>query len=169
MKPRLSLLILLLAACQRGTSSDTTEVRRVIEENNARIMHWYATGQADSIASFFAHDARQMPPNMPPVVSRDSIASFWRRGFNEGKWSFDLKTQEVLSDNSLAAERGTYTLSFVAGPNAPFPSFQDRGNYVVVWRKESDGTWRAVWDAPVSTVPLPQPASGNDSQPRHSH
>jgi len=30
----------------------------------------------------------------------------------------------------LAAERGAYTLEFVAGANAPFPSFRDQGNYV---------------------------------------
>jgi len=157
MKARLPLLLLLGAACQGATSSDPSEVRRTIEESNAKIVRWYATGQADSIASFFAQDAWQLPPNMQPLVGQDSIASFWRNALKAGQWTFNLQVQEVVASGTLAAERGTYTVGFVAGPNAPFPSFQDRGNYVVVWRKETDGTWRAVWDAPVSTIPPPQP------------
>ena len=35
--------------------------------------------------------------------------------------------------------------------------FEDHGNYLVQWRHESDGEWRAVVDAPVSEVLL-QPA-----------
>jgi NAD(P)-dependent dehydrogenase (short-subunit alcohol dehydrogenase family)/ketosteroid isomerase-like protein len=156
MKARL-VPLLLVAAYQSTLSSDPAEVRRVIEANNAKIVGWYAGGQADSVASFFAKDAWQLPPNSPPLLGRDSILSFWRGALKAGQWRFDLKTQDVLVSGPLAAERGAYTLEFVAGANAPFPSFRDQGNYVVVWRKEADGVWRGVWDAPVSTVPPNQP------------
>jgi hypothetical protein len=57
----------------------------------------------------------------------------------------------------MAIERGKYVLTFTAGNNAPtgMDSFEDRGNYLVHWRKEADGVWRAVSDAPVSELPLP--------------
>jgi ketosteroid isomerase-like protein len=147
----------LSAACQQPAPADPAEVRRIIEEHNARIVRWYAGAQADSVGAVFAQDAWQMPPNMPPLVGRDSIVAFWRTATQAGQWRFQLTTEDVAVQGGLAAERGRYTVEFVAGPNAPLPSFEDRGNYVVVWRQETDGVWRAVWDAPVSTVPLPSP------------
>lgn len=154
-----SLLALLLAAglvsCRAESRTDSEAVRRTIESNNAKAEAWYAAGQIDSLATIFAEDARQMPPNMAPIVGRDSIKAFWTNALKWGKWEFDFNTADVVAADSLAVERGTFTLKFTAGPQAPFPSFQDRGNYVVLWRWESDGVWRAVWDAPVSTMPIP--------------
>ncbi len=155
----MAILLPLAGGCQGEPASDPAAVRQIIEANNARITGWYATGQADSIADFFATDAWQLPPNMAPLVGRDSIVAFWRNATRAGKWTFQLAVQEVMVEGSLAAERGTYAVTFEAGPGAPFPSFQDQGNYVVVWRREADGVWRIVWDAPVSTVPLPQPTA----------
>ncbi|UWX54227.1 hypothetical protein NYZ99_14805 [Maribacter litopenaei] len=35
---------------------------------------------------------------------------------------------------------------------------QDMGNYVVLWEKIDDD-WKVLWDAPVSSVPMPMPAT----------
>ena len=150
-------LLILAAGCQGASSSDPTAVRHAIEASNAKIVRWYANGHADSVGSLFAQDAWQLPPNSQPLVGRDSIIAFWRNATRTGRWHFELTTQDVVLNGTLAAERGSYTVAFEAGPNAPFPSFQDRGNYLVVWRKEADGVWRAVWDAPVSTLPAAPP------------
>ena len=96
-----------------------------------------------------------MPPNSMPIVGRDSLRKFQQNTFALGKWDFDLKTDDVVSGDSFAVERGHYTLKVTAGPKAPYPSFKDQGNYVVLWRKDSDGHWRQVWEAKVSTVPRP--------------
>jgi len=158
MRSHLAPVLLLAVACQ-GAPSDPVAARQAIEANNAKIMRWYAEGQADSIGSLFAQDAWQLPPNSQPLVGRDSITAFWKNATRAGRWRFELTTQDVVVNGALAAERGAYTMAFEAGPGAPMPSFQDHGNYVVVWHKEADGVWRAVWDAPVSTVPAALPAS----------
>jgi len=139
---------------------DAAEVRRVIEGHNANAMRWYAAGDVDSVANLFARDAWQMPPNAPPLMGREAIRSFWSDAVRWGKWEFDLATQMVDLSGPLAVERGRYQLRFTAKPEAPpgMASFEDRGNYLVHWRRESDGEWRVVWDAPVSERPL-APAS----------
>jgi ketosteroid isomerase-like protein len=162
---RLSLLGLVtvaaLCACRaeraKQTLAGTNDVRHVIDSLNARVTAAFSSGQADSAADIYARDVWQMPPNMPPLVGRDSVLSFWRNALATGKWQFDLKSDDVVVADSLAVERGHYTLKTTAGPKAQYPSFEDHGNYVVLWRRDSDGHWRAVWDAPVSTMPMPMP------------
>jgi ketosteroid isomerase-like protein len=152
---------LTLCACssdaRRDASIGKVDVKHVIDSLNARFMTGIAAGQVDSVVDIFAQDVWQMPPNQMPLVGRDSLRAFWKRAVATGAWQFDVKTDDVISADSLAIERGHYTLKAVAGPKAPYPSFEDHGNYIVLWRRESDGHWRAVWDAPVSTVPMPAP------------
>lgn len=131
------------------------EVRRIIDRKNAALVEAYAAGEIGAVAEEFAEDAWQMPPAMEPLVGRDAIRGFWSQAVSWGDWRFSLETQDVVVSPPLAVERGTYTLGFEAGPNAPpdMGSFQDHGNYVVVWRREEDGEWRILWDAPVSQAP----------------
>jgi ketosteroid isomerase-like protein len=138
------------------TVNATAVARRAIDSANANLERWYATGYADSIASAFAVDARQMPPNGPPIVGRDSVRAFWAGMLPMGRWIFDFATDDVVAADSVAVERGHYIVQFTAGRKGGIPSFDDRGNYIVLWRRESDGKWRVVWDAPVSELPPPK-------------
>ena len=151
------LILVLLLGCRGNVSSDVAAVRRVIESHNASIARWYAEGQIDSIVAVFAEDVWQMPPNSPPLVGRDSVRAFWKAATGWGHWQFDFHVEDVMTNGPLAAERGSYTLKFTAGPQSPMPSTEDRGNYVVLWRHEADGQWRIVWDAPVSVMPPARP------------
>jgi ketosteroid isomerase-like protein len=105
----------------------------------------------------FSEDCWQMPPNNPPLIGRSAIREFWSQAFQFGQWQFNLQTQTVDVSGDMAVERGKYVLTFIAGNDAPpgMQSFEDRGNYLAHWRKEADGEWRVVADAPVSELPLP--------------
>jgi ketosteroid isomerase-like protein len=142
-----------LPGCQRPPGTDPEAVRQIIDAHNANAERWYATGHIDSLATLFAEDVWQLPPNRPPLVGRDSLRRFWTSAVQWGRWDFDLATQDVVASGPLAVERGRYALKFTAGSQAPMPSFADSGNYVVLWRQDRDRQWRAVWDAPVSVVP----------------
>jgi uncharacterized protein (TIGR02246 family) len=147
---------LALAACV-SVPAPPDDVRGVIERKNADAVRWYAAGDVESLASLFATDAWQMPPNSAPLVGRDAIRDFWAQAVRWGKWNFALQTEEVSMSGPIAIERGKYVLRFTAGPAAPpgMSSFEDRGNYLVHWRRDADGEWRVAADAPVSQVQLP--------------
>jgi len=131
-------------------------VRNAIERHNANAVRWYAVGDIDSVAAVFAEDAWQMPPNSRPLVGREAIRRFWRNAVKWGTWEFTHEAQDLAVSGPVAVERGKYVLRFTAGEGAPpgMASFEDRGNYLVHWRQESDGQWRIVSDAPVSELPL---------------
>lgn len=146
------LAAVLFTACV--SMPDASSARASIERNNSSIERSYASGDVDGVASMFAADAWQMPPNNAPLAGREAIRAFWKQAFGWGKWQFSLQTQDVQASGPVAVERGRYVLTFTAGPGAPpgMASFTDRGNYVVYWRRESNGEWRGVWDAPVSEI-----------------
>ena len=148
-------MIIVLSGCAVDRTQSAEDVRELIDRNNANAVRWYATGDVDSLVSIFAVDAWQMPPNSPPLVGREAIRGFWREAVKWGKWEFTLQAQDISVSGQMAVERGKYSLKFTAGPGAPagMASFQDRGNYLVHWRHESDGQWRALSDAPVSEMP----------------
>lgn len=147
-------------SCTGEAATDRTDVRAVIEARNADFERWYATGEIDSASMMFAEDAWQMPPNQPPLVGRDAYREFWSRATGWGDWAFELRTEDVVTAGQIAVERGSYSLRFAPNDSAPeaMGPIEDEGNYVVYWRLDPDGVWRAVWDAPVSAKPLPAQA-----------
>ena len=141
--------------------SNPNAALQAIEGRNATAIRSYATGNVESLVSIFAEDAWQFAPNRPALVGRAAIREFWAAAFKWGRWEFTFNTEAVDVCGPLAVERGKYVLRFTAGADAPpgVTSFEDRGNYLVHWRKKGDQPWLVVADAPVSDVPL-QVASG---------
>lgn len=154
-------LLALVVAClvlpaEARAQDETAAVRQEIERINAALVRWYEAGQVDSVAAYMAEDVWQLPPMMEPTVGRAALHSFWTEMTSAGQWSFTLETQDVVVSGPLAAERGTFVVRYTPGAQPPeglAQPFEDRGNYVVVWRREADGAWRILWDAPVSSAP----------------
>jgi ketosteroid isomerase-like protein len=144
--------------CQPSPTAD--EVKKFINSQNTKLVQWYAEGLIDSVANVFTEDTWQMPPNSKPLVGREALRSFWKQAVQWGKWEFTLSAQSVEVGGSIASERGTFTLTFTPGPNAPqgMSAFADTGNYLCLWRKQNR-VWRIAVDAPVSELPLPTPTS----------
>lgn len=135
--------LLFLVACGPGAQNlqdRSAEVRSIIEASNASLARYYTAGQMDSVAAIFAPDARQMGPNMEPLVGREAIREFWEQAAGLGTWTFTLNTQDVVAYGPLAVERGWYTLDFLPGPDAlpGMVASADTGNYLVRWRLEGD-------------------------------
>ena len=139
---------------EEGKLTDTVAVKKIIEDHNANLVNWYAEGATDKVAEVFSEDCWQMPPNSEPMVGREALREGWRQAVMWGQWNFVLDSEDVITSGNIAVERGRYELKFTAGPEAPtgLSSYEDKGNYVVLWRQESDGEWRIVWDAPVSEL-----------------
>ncbi|PYQ22504.1 MAG: DUF4440 domain-containing protein, partial [Acidobacteria bacterium] len=77
---------------------------------------------------------------------RPAIEALWKGARDSGIEAVTLNTIDVQSAGNLAVESGTATLK-VQPPNQPEQS--QNVKYVVVWKRQKDGTWklfRDIWN-----------------------
>lgn len=98
----------------------------------------------ESFRSFLDVDARFVGR----AVDRgpDEISASWRIFFSDGGPNIKWRPQfvEVLVDRSLALTRGPYRMIAEDPDGNPVESW---GTFNSVWRKNSDGEWRIIFDA----------------------
>ena len=104
-----------------------------------------ATGKnATALArAFYAADAVLLPPGHPAVEGRPAIQKFLQGLIDSGLTEIKLETTVTASAGDLAYGRGRYTLSLSPATGEPV---HDVGKYVVVYRRQPSGDWRAVAD-----------------------
>lgn len=141
-----AVLLSSLATPVAAQSQDEQAIRLLIQQ----WVKLVAAKNADSVAELYAPDAAIMPPNAPLAEGREAIAATWRSmmqapGF---QLTFAPTRIEVSKGGDMAMDRGTYRLMTQATSGA----VEDRGKYVVVWRKV-DGRWKAAADIFNSDLP----------------
>ena len=102
-----------------------------------------ATRDAKRVASFYAEDAMAYPPNEPMAVGRAGAEKVWAAYFAEPTYNLSWKTTHAEVNGALGYTAGTYEESY-QGPDGK--TVAGKGKYLCVWRKQSDGTWKAVHD-----------------------
>ena len=148
--------VLFLISCtetkkENAVSDRSADFRKAVDEKNALAEKWYRGSNIDSLATLFADNVVQMPPNQPPTIGMDNFKKGWAQSFQWGNWIFSIKAQEAKANGDIGVELGKYTLSFEPNNTSPIPAMKDTGNYVVHWQKINND-WKIVWDAPVSSV-----------------
>ena len=110
------------------------------------------TNDLDGFMSYVAEDVVFMPPGEPLVRGRGAVRE-WMTAFlaHYKTTSLTLDGREVFVGVDWAVELGTFewALQPVAG-GAPAV---DRGNYMQLWKKQSDNTWRFAREVYNSSVP----------------
>lgn len=104
------------------------------------------------VEAFYAKEAVLLPPNRPALEGRDGIRQMLQGLMDGGLTSMKLETTSIASAGDLAYGRGRYSLSMQPPGGA---SVTDVGKYVVVYRRQSGGAWRAVADIFNSDQPAP--------------
>ena len=102
-------------------------------------------------AGVYATEASLMQPNGPAVKGRAMIQA-WLEA-NPLISTFTVEPQEIDGLGDLAYVRGTYSMTFTP-QGAPAP-IEDRGKYLLIQRKQADGSWLITNEVFNSDLPLP--------------
>jgi uncharacterized protein (TIGR02246 family) len=94
----------------------------------------------------YASDATFMISGHPPISGADNIRkSLGEMAKDPGfKIDFANKKTDVASSGDLAYTEGTYSVGMTDPKTKKVMT--EKGTYVTVFRKQSDGSWKAVED-----------------------
>lgn len=123
-----------------------TQLRNTFVEHELR-------GDRRAQAELYTLDAVLLEPNAPLFRGRRAIRAGLEE-FDVRLRAFTLQSLTVDGGGSLAYDRGRYALEYfdpAAGANA-----SERGNYLMVLRRQEDGAWRIAALIHNSSEPLPQ-------------
>ena len=104
-----------------------------------------ATRDAELVASFYADDAVAYPPNEPVAHGRAAAKKVWAAYLGDPSFTISWKTvhAEVAASGDIGFTSGTYQDAF-KGPDGKL--VHETGKYLCVWRKQADGSWKAIHD-----------------------
>ena len=124
----------------------------------AAAKEWAAAGQAkdaEKFAAFYTEDATLMLEGAPDFKGKAAIREALAGMMQDSNFalSFETTAVQVARSGDIAYEQGTYSLTTTDPKTKAKKPATQKGNYVVVWKKQADGQWKAAVDAPVSDPP----------------
>ena len=129
-------------------------VEEAIRDGTKRFGEAYNRGDMAAAVEFYTDDAKFLPPNMQTVSGKQSIKEFFEAGKAMGLRRLDFETIEVGYDDNLAYERGAINITIE--PEGGL-SMTDKGKYLVVLKRQADGSWKVALDIWNSDLPQPVP------------
>jgi ketosteroid isomerase-like protein len=113
---------------------------RVVQDLEAAFVRNANAGNAAAVVEeFYAEDAQLLPPNSPIVKGKAAIRDFWTGIIAAGAGDVTLETLEVAASGDLIYNTGHYGFSLGGDRHI--------GKYVVVYRRQADGGFKAVVDS----------------------
>jgi ketosteroid isomerase-like protein len=144
-----------------GLSSGCGTSTNVEQQRNALLAvdrEWsQTTTDLNKFLSYYAGDASVYPQGMPIATGSEAIRDVFTKmssmpGFAL-QWS--ATKADVSASGELGYTTGTYQMTMNDAAGKPMT---EKGKYVTVWKKQSDGQWKVTNDIFNADAPPPPPA-----------
>ena len=145
------LLLSFLNSCNNQLDSDFLTVKTAIDNQNRAYADFYNNKQVQKLVELHTINATVMPPNSKMVKGREEIMKKLNNDVQIGEQDIKFETLELIVANDLAYETGLYNLNVKPKKGEPF---NDKGKYIVIWKKDSDGQWLMEIDIWNSDLPV---------------
>ena len=113
------------------------------------------TKDPEKFASYYTEDGSILLPNAPIITGKAAIRDALKPLFSDPNFAlqFSSTKQDVSKSGDLGYTVGTYTLT-VTNEKDKKP-LNDKGKYSTIYKKQADGSWKAVVDILNSDLPAP--------------
>lgn len=150
----LASLALCACAAQQSSTSGTRRgaegVRAQIEQAGVRFSEAFNRGDVAALAVMYDTGGVVLAPNAPPMHGRQNIEALWAGARQQGFKTLNLIVDTVEPIGNHAIELGRYTLVIQPPGQA---ETTDRGKYMVLWKRQPDGSWKLYRDMFNTSMP----------------
>jgi len=129
-----------------------------VRQAEAATLAAFKAKDAARAASYYAEDAVVMIPGRAVATGRAAVEKAIGEDLGDPNFTFDFTNAktDVAASGDMAYTRGSFRVTYTDPKTRAKAS--EAGSYVTVFRKGSDGAWRAVADISTPSIPIPPPA-----------
>jgi len=163
-------LVAITSACT-STAPDTRDADvKAVKGVEAAWVKDIATKDVDKFANYYADDASLLIPNVPIINGRDNIKVALNAVLSDPHFALTFQSTRAWASKGgdFVYTVGTYSMTTSAPKDKT--AVTDKGKYLTVFKKQADGSWKAVADMMNSDLPVriehPQPKSHRTTRAR---
>jgi len=148
------------AGSQSGNAGDTHPVERILRDIDTQWSTAAAAKDLEQTLAYYSDDAIVLPPNARSGTTKEAIRNIWKDLLASPGLVITWKPARVQLGKSgeMAWVSGVYELKMNDTTGKPI---NDRGKYLEVWEKQSDGNWKCVADMWNSDLTASAPGSAD--------
>jgi uncharacterized protein (TIGR02246 family) len=131
-----------------ATSADLQSAVRVLDGEFIRNAN--AGDAAALTAAFYADDAVLLAPGTGRLAGAEAIRGFWQAFIDGGVADVSIETTDAREAGEWGYGIGTYSCTQPAPDGS---RTRDTGTYLVVYRRQAEGSWKVIADQFNSDLP----------------
>ena len=137
--------------------SGTQPVEQLLRDLDAQWAKAAAAKDVEQTIAYYSDDAIVLPPNATSAATKEAIRNVWKEMFASPGFVITWQPTRVQVGKSgeMAWVSGTYELTMNDASGKPI---NDRGKYLEVWEKQTDGNWKCAADMWNSDLAASAPA-----------
>jgi len=108
----------------------------------------------DDAMGVFTDDVVLLPPGQPMLTGKVAVRAFYKQAFADKAFALNRQPTRVELSDTIAYSLGTY---YHEHTNKQGKVVSEHGQYVLVWKKQPDKSWKVavdIWNAN-SGKPMP--------------
>ena len=138
--------VILFTSCESPAPSGLTDQNKeFFQKVTINAYESWNNGDREPYVNRYSTDVIVMAPNLETINGMDAVVDYIN---SYPPIHIEFPIAEIIGTSDHANIRGTYVIT------DPDGNFMDKGKYLSVWQKSTDGNWQLTHDIYNSDIPI---------------